>query len=161
MEEHDVITAVDGKPVKNMAQLQDLISIRRPGDKVEVTVDRKGSTKTLKVTLKNEEGGEQIIHNDPKVMLGAQLKALTNEQKRSYGVSYGVAVAKVGDGKFKDAGIKEGFIILSVNNNPVRSVEEARRAITQVQQSRRGDGSLLLKGFYPNGRTKYYVIDLS
>ena len=160
MEEHDVITAVDGKPVKNMAQLQDLISIRRPGDKVEVTVNRKGSTKTLKVTLKNEEGGEQIIHNDPKVTLGAQLKALTNEQKRSYGVSYGVAVAKVGDGKFKEAGIKEGFIILSVNNKPVRSVEEARRAITQVQQSRRGDGSLLLKGFYPNGRTKYYVIDL-
>ena len=160
MEEHDVITAVDGKPVKNMAQLQDLISIRRPGDKVEVTVNRKGSTKMLKVTLKNEEGGEQIIHNDPKVMLGAQLRALTNEQKRSYGVSYGVAVAKVGDGKFKEAGIKEGFIILSVNNKPVRSVEEARRAITQVQQSRRGDGSLLLKGFYPNGRTKYYVIDL-
>lgn len=160
MEEHDVITAVDGKPVKNMAQLQDLISIRRPGDKVEVTVNRKGSTKMLKVTLKNEEGGEQIIHNDPKVMLGAQLKALTNEQKRAYGVSYGVAVAKVGDGKFKEAGIKEGFIILSVNNKPVRSVEEARRAITQVQQSRRGDGSLLLKGFYPNGRTKYYVIDL-
>ena len=60
----------------------------------------------------------------------------------------------------KEAGIKEGFIILSVNNKPVRSVEEARRAITQVQQSRRGDGSLLLKGFYPNGRTKYYVIDL-
>ena len=140
MEEHDVITAVDGKG--------------------EVTVNRKGSTKMLKVTLKNEEGGEQIIHNDPKVMLGAQLKALTNEQKRSYGVSYGVAVAKVGDGKFKEAGIKEGFIILSVNNKPVRSVEEARRAITQVQQSRRGDGSLLLKGFYPNGRTKYYVIDL-
>ena len=87
MEEYDVITAVDGKPVKNMAQLQDLISIRRPGDKVEVTVNRKGSTKMLKVTLKNEEGGEQIIHNDPKVMLGAQLKALTNEQKRAYGVS--------------------------------------------------------------------------
>lgn len=161
LEEHDVITAIDDKPVKSMAQLQDLISIHRPGDKVMVAINRKGSNKSFKVTLKNEEGGEQIIHSNSKTLLGAQLKNLTNEQKRSYGVSYGVAVAKVGDGKLKKAGIKEGFIILSINNKPVRSVEEAHRTVLQGQRSRRGDSDLLLKGFYPNGRTKYYIIDLS
>ncbi len=161
MEEHDVIISVDGKSVKNMAQLQDFISIHRPGEKVAVEINRKGSVKSLTVTLKNEEGGEQIIKNDPQSLLGAQLRSLSNEQKRSYGVSYGIAVAKVSSGKFKEAGIKEGFIILSINNVPIRSIEDAHRVIKRVQQSRRGDTGVMVKGFYPNGRMKYYAIDLS
>ena len=56
MKEGDVITAIDGKPVGKMAELQEVLAKKRPGDKVTVTYlrDKKKATKTM--TLKNEKG---------------------------------------------------------------------------------------------------------
>jgi putative serine protease PepD len=51
LEAGDVITAVDGSKVANADQLTTLISRHRPGDKVQLTVERKGATTTLAVTL--------------------------------------------------------------------------------------------------------------
>lgn len=164
LEEHDVIVAVEGQKIRSMAQLQDVISVRRPGDKIRVTVNRKGKEKTYTVTLKNEEGGENVISNDVKKNLGVTFKELTREQKRSYGVSYGVVVEKVLAGNFKKVGIKPGFILLTINNVPVRSVSDAHKIlgeITSLRNKSEGYDSILFKGFYPNGRMKYYAIDLS
>jgi putative serine protease PepD len=47
----DVITAFDGKKVTSATQLRALIASHKPGDKVSVTIDRSGSSKTLSVTL--------------------------------------------------------------------------------------------------------------
>ena len=66
-----------------------------------------------------------------------------------------------GKGKLQEAGIKEGFIILSINNKPVRSVSAARKLVDAAQKTRLGDKAILVKGFYPSGSMKYYAIDLS
>ncbi|HWZ22449.1 MAG TPA: hypothetical protein VNW06_07320, partial [Cytophagaceae bacterium] len=58
---------------------------------------------------------------------------------------------KVGNGKFKDAGIKEGFIIVSVDKKKVTTPEEI---IIMIERS--GQGGVLLEGVYPNGVKKYY-----
>lgn len=160
VDKEDVITSIDGRTVKSMTALQEIINMKRPGDKVRLTIDRKGATKNITVTLKNVEGSESMVKDNPQDILGASLKELTNEQKRSYGVSYGISVQKVNSGKFREVGIKEGFIILTLNNAPVRSITDVRRRVTQAQSSR-NDKALVVKGFYPNGRMKYYVIDLS
>jgi putative serine protease PepD len=47
----DVITAIDGKSVSTAAQLIDLIRQHKPGDQVQFTIDRDGSTQTVTVTL--------------------------------------------------------------------------------------------------------------
>jgi putative serine protease PepD len=47
----DVITALDGTKVASAAQLHGLIDARKPGDTVQLTVVRNGSSRTVKVTL--------------------------------------------------------------------------------------------------------------
>lgn len=160
LDKEDVIVAIDGRPIKSMTELQEVINMRRPGDKVLLTIDRKGQKKEFSVTLKNTEGDISVIKQNPKELLGATFKELSNEQKRSYGVSYGIVATKVGNGKLKEADIKEGFIILTLNNTPVRSLNEARRIVAKVKTSS-NDKGLVVRGFYPNGRIRYYLIDLS
>ena len=57
MQAGDVIVAVDGKPVEYVAQLQELIAFRKPGDVVTIEVARKGGQHaTVKVPLQRAAG---------------------------------------------------------------------------------------------------------
>ena len=47
----DVITKVDGTSIGSADELRQLVDSKHPGDKVEVTVKRNGTTKTVTVTL--------------------------------------------------------------------------------------------------------------
>ena len=144
-----------------MGELQERIGRCRPGDTIVVTVDRKGTKRDFKVTLKNDEGSTEIVKRDSSSLLGATLREISGDQLREQGVSYGLEITKVGNGKFQEAGIKEGFIILSINNKAVRTVSAARKLVDAAQKTRRGDKAILVKGFYPGGSMKYYAIDLS
>lgn len=159
--EGDVITAVNKTKVRNVGELQDLVNRYRPGDKVDLSINRNGDTKNISVVLKNSLGSTSVVKKtDGIAAIGAAFKQLTNEQKRQYGVSYGVEVAGVDNGgKFKKEGITKGFIIMKINNTSVSSPEEVEQIIDAVSKSQ--DKGLFISGFYPNGRTKYYAIDLN
>ncbi|HEU5363540.1 MAG TPA: trypsin-like peptidase domain-containing protein [Gaiellaceae bacterium] len=47
----DVVTQVNGKPVTDQSQLRAIISARKPGDKLTLTIRRDGATKTVVATL--------------------------------------------------------------------------------------------------------------
>lgn len=162
IEKGDVITAVNGEPTNDMGQLQAMIGRHRPGDKISVTVDRKGTKKEYRVELKNAEGNTKIVKSTPNELLGAALKPVSDKELRSLGISAGLEVTKVGSGKMKEAGIKEGFIILSINNQRVSSVSSAKKIIERAKAGVFGDKAAVIKGFYPKSNgTKYYVIDLN
>ena len=58
MQQGDVIVEVDGRRVNYVAQLQQIVGFKRPGDVIDVVVQRRGGErKTLKVRL-IEAGGE-------------------------------------------------------------------------------------------------------
>ncbi|NDW19209.1 Do family serine endopeptidase [Dysgonomonas sp. 216] len=158
--EGDVIVEVNNIKVRNTGELQDQVSRHRPGDKVKVKVRRGTSDKTYEVVLKNNDGSTSIVKkSDPLASVGAAFNELSSDKKKEYGVSFGVEVAGVdGDGKFKAAGISKGFIILKLNDQPVSTPEDVEKVILSVGQSR--DKGLFIAGFYPNGRTRYYAIDL-
>ncbi len=162
VEKGDVITAVNGVKVKSANALQEQISKYRPGDKVELTIDRNGSTKKYTVELRNAQGSTKIVKSgDGTEIMGGAFKALTDEQKRKLGISYGIEVTGVTNGKLQGAGIKKGFIIMIVNNQKISSPEDFEKIVDNILQGRTEDQGLFIKGFYPNGRTKYYAIDLS
>ena len=102
-----------------------------------------------------------ITPDDGTEMLGGAFKALTDKEKREYGVSYGIEVTGLTNGKLKDAGIKKGFIIMIVNNQRVKTPEDLEKIVDDILHGRTEDQGLFIKGFYPNGRTKYYAIDLA
>ena len=162
VEQGDVITAVNGVKVKSASALQEQISKYRPGDKVELTIDRNGSTKKYTVELRNAQGSTKVVKSgDGTEIMGGAFKALSNEQKRKLGVSYGIEVTGVTNGKLQSAGIKKGFIIMIVNNQKISAPEDFEKIVDSILQGRAEDQGLFIKGFYPNGRTKYYAIDLS
>jgi len=121
LQEGDVITAINGVKLKTFNELRALINRYRPGDTVEVQVNRKGSVKTYKVELKNEQGTTDIIKNrSVDEILGAQFKTLSDDTKKTAGVNYGVEVTNITNGKLKEAGIKNGFIILTAGTDGIR-----------------------------------------
>lgn len=162
LEKNDVITAVNSVKVKSANSLQEQISKYRPGDKVEVTVDRNGTVKKFKIELRNAQGSTKVIKSgDGAEVLGAAFNVLSDKQKQTLGVSYGIEVTGVTSGKLKDAGVQKGFIIMIVNNKKISTPEELEKMVENILQGRSEDQGLFIKGFYPNGRTKYYAIDLA
>lgn len=165
LEKGDVIVAINGAKVKNANALQEQISKYRPGDKVQVTVDRNGSTKTFNVELRNAQGSTAVVKSagDSAEVLGAAFKALTDKQKQELGVSYGVEVTGVLNGKLKDAGIRKGFVIMIVNDQKVTSPEQLEKIVDQVLKGNANDRYIVVKGFYQGAdkRTKVYAIDLA
>ena len=65
------------------------------------------------------------------------------------------------NGKLKDAGIKKGFIIMVVNDQKISSPEQLEKIVDKVLKGNEDDRYIVVKGFYPNGRTKVYAIDLA
>ena len=156
----DVITSLNGVKIRSMAELQEQVSKYNPGDEVKITVDRKGTSHTFKVVLKNSEGTTSIVEQSSFSSLGASFKALDEKTASKLGISNGVIVTGVDrQGKFAEAGIPKGFIILEVNNQPIRSEKEVE-SITQSILNRGEDKVLFIKGMLPNGRIRYIAVEL-
>lgn len=158
MKEGDVITAIDGKPVNKMAELQEVLAKKRPGDKVTVTYlrDKKKATKT--VTLKNEKGNTQVVKKADLDVLGGNFRAITNAQKEQLNIGYGLEVLKVSSGRLKTAGITKGFIIQRVNDNAVKTIDDLQNAVKEASTSK--DPVLYIQGVYPTGKKAYFAVPL-
>ena len=150
----DVIKKIDDKEVNSSSELQEQVARYRPGDKVRVVFERKGSVKEAEIVLKNKMGDTKLVKIEPgsiKSALGADLTSATKEELKKMNLESGVKVTKVNNGKFKDAGVKEGFIIISVDKKKVSTPEEIINLIEKNQT-----GGVLLEGMYSNGVKKYY-----
>lgn len=158
MKEGDVITAIDGKPVNKMAELQEVLAKKRPGDKMTVTYlrDKKKATKT--VTLKNEKGNTQVVKKADLDVLGGNFRAITNAQKEQLNIGYGLEVLKVNSGRLKTAGITKGFIIQRVNDNAVKTIDDLQNAVKEASTSK--DPVLYIQGVYPTGKKAYFAVPL-
>lgn len=160
LQEGDVITAINGVSIRNMAGLQEQVSKYSPGNTVDITVNRKGNTKQYKVVLKNNEGTTDIIEKASFSSLGASFKPIDEDTANELGIRYGVEVTGVDDkGKIAEAGINKGFIILEINNRPVRT-EKDIESITQQVIAKSTDKVLFIKGILPNGRIRYMAVEL-
>lgn len=159
IEPGDVIIRIAGKKVHNMAELQENLTMYRPGDKVEVTILRNKKEKTLDVTLKNMQGNTEVVKKFDLSMLGAAFKPISDDVKRHLGVSYGLEVTGVDKGKFADAGIKKGFVILKVNGDKITSEEDLANALKEANQS--PERVLFISGYYMSGRRANYAVELS
>lgn len=159
IEPGDVIVKIAGKKVHNMAELQENIAKHRPGDKVSVTIMRGKKEKDLDVTLKNMQGNTEVVKKFDLDMLGAAFQPISEDVKRHLGVSYGLQVTGVDKGKFADAGIKKGFVILKVNGHKIASEENLAEVLKAANQS--PERALFISGYYMSGRRANYAVDLS
>ena len=150
IEAEDVIISIDKTPVKNSAELQQKISQYRPGDDVKVVVIRDEKEKQFTVTLRNRHGDTQIVR-DNSTLLGAQFEQVSGKEKQKLEIRSGIKIKDLNKGVLKEAGIKEGFIIVYVNKKRIFEVDDFKREIENAE------GRILVEGIYPDGELAYYV----
>lgn len=160
----DVIVSVNNVKVKTVAQLQEQIARFRPGDKIRVTVDRKGQEQTFKCMLKNAQGNTEVITKKGIDLLGVTFQNLSKEELRRYGVRSGVMVKSLDkSGAFAREGIREKFVIVKINDVFVNSDKDIEAVYDKLTKDRGGDSEpvMFIVGVYPSGKTSYYAVDLS
>ena len=149
--EGDIIVKVGEVEINSTPQLQEQIGRFRPGDRVNVTVIRDNTEKVVTLVLRNREGGTQLVKHDQVVsLLGATFENTSNEEKTRLGLRGGVKVSKLLAGKLRAAGIREGFIITSIDKKQILTTQDLE-AVLKTKQ-----GGVLIEGVYPNGMRAYY-----
>lgn len=140
----DIIKKINGKAVNSSAEVQEQVSLFKPGDKLPVTYSRNGKENTVTVSLKNKAGTYEVVTTDAITeQLGAVLVPLDKARASEYGVKGGVVVKKINKGAIYDqTRMKDGFVILSINEKEVKSVDELRKIIS-------GSKNIVITGFYP------------
>ncbi len=158
LKEGDVITTIDGKKVTKMAELQEMLYAKKPGDKITITYlhEKKSITKT--VTLKNAQGKVSVIKTQDIDILGAQFRPVTDSQKENLSISYGLEITKIDDGALKNAGLSRGFIIQQVNDTPIKSMDDLQKVVEETSTSK--EPVLYVKGIWPTGKKGYFAVEL-
>ncbi|MCU4157726.1 Do family serine endopeptidase [Carboxylicivirga sp. A043] len=152
----DIILSVNGEAVNSVPELQERVSMHRPGEKINLIVVRNGKQKPFEVTLRNIRGTTGIISSNTfDETLGASLEAVSSNDLRRLGVRYGIQVVEVGNGSLRQSGVKEGYIITKVNSVPIKTIDDFKTAVSEAE-----DG-IFLTGIYPNGRVVYYAVNLN
>ena len=159
IKEGDIITAINGKKVKTMNELQETIVQYRPGDNVTVTLLRGGKEKKLDIELKNSRGNTEIVTDANLELLGAEFQDVPDQTRRQLNIGYGVQVSNINNGLMKDAGIQRGYIILRINNQQIKTADDIERIYKEAASS--PNQELFISGVYPSGRRAIYAINLA
>lgn len=155
----DVIVAINGVEVHTGGQLIEQMNRYRPGDTIAVTYYSENRRYTKNAALRNSQGNTQIVKKSDFSQLGCAFAPLTAELKESLGISYGVQVKGIKSGLFKDAGVKDGFIILTINDTPVRSVDDVEYIFDQIMKGT-DERVMFISGYYSTGKRGYYAVPL-
>lgn len=159
LQEGDVITALAEHPTLSTAQMQEAMAKCSPGDTVTITYYRDGKKHSAQVTLRNNQGDTTLTRAGSVTDLGCIFAKADKDTREQLEISHGVQVSELSDGPVKDAGIRQGFIILSVNGNDVSTPEDIERIYDNIIKTD-ADKVLFIKGVYPTGKQAFYAVPL-
>ncbi|PJJ84289.1 trypsin-like peptidase domain-containing protein [Mucilaginibacter auburnensis] len=152
LQKGDIISKVEGNTVYESSDLQERVARLAPGDKIKITVTRDGKEKDYTVTLKPEStekpktdvaASATELYNK----LGASFVPVTAEQKAKFRVDHGVVVTQVRrGGLFEQTDIATGSVITKINQQPINSVADIDKAITNLK-----NGYIVISGIDPEG----------
>jgi serine protease Do len=156
----DVITAVNGAPVKDARDLARQIGSIAPGTTVTLTVWRKGEEKTFSIALGElpKERDASVTSSDSATPHGSNVPRLGLTLAPAAQVagsgSEGVVVTKVDpDGVASEQGLATGDVILEVGGKKVSSPADVRTALNEAQKD--GKRSVLMR--VKSGETTKFV----
>lgn len=155
LREGDVVTKIDNTTIRSNTALIEYIGRHRPGDKLEVTVNRKGKELTFPVVLKTREGATTAIKAEDRsgfASLGMELEDVDAKVLKNLDIENGVRIKDLGNGKLaRYTDIREGFIITQVNETPVKSVKE----FNELLKRKKAGELVILSGRYENSLREY------
>ena len=151
----DVLVAIDSINITTPSSVQEAVSRFSPGDKAEITVIRAGKELKVDVIFKGTAQENGAKTGDGAVAFyGSSIKEASKETLDRMGLKSGVEIVEVGPGKLMDAGVTEGFIILYVNDQPVKKPKDV---IDIVKKSKR---TVVVEGVTSAGRAAYFAFGI-
>jgi serine protease Do len=156
----DVITGVDGVETYNVAQLQEMVARKRPGDKVDVKFLRSGKEMKVTATLKNISGDTKIVRKEiPKRVSvdGITFEDVSQDLKTKLKIQGGASIVSIENEKWRSAGAKVGFIITSVIGSEGRYRITNAGDLSNILEGNGGE-ELVILGLYPNGQEYYFEL---
>jgi serine protease Do len=158
LKDGDVILKIGSKEVNSVAELQEEIGKRRPGDKVTLTIRKKSGEEEIKeLVLRNREGETTLMSKEEvskNFALGATFVELTSKEKKELNISFGVKIASLNAGKLKSIGLQQGMVITKINNEPIETVDQLTNKLNGVNRG------VLLEVLSPSGKKDYYGFGL-
>ena len=165
VEAGDVITAVNGEPVKDARDLAKKIGAKMPNDTVQVTVVRNGSEKTFKLTLgelpnQQQARAEATPGDDDSADAGGRLGLTLAPANRVAGAaSDGVVVTRVDpSGIAADHGFSSGDVILEVAGKKVSTPADVR---TEIASARSSNKRAVLMRVKSGENTKFVAVPVT
>ena len=147
----DILLAIDSIKVNTSPAVQEAVSRYSPGDKAVITVLRDGKEKNVDVTFKGAAQENGTVADDGAVAFyGSSIREADEKTLEKFSLKSGVEIVELGPGKLMEAGATEGFIILYVNDHPVKTPQDV---IDIVKKSKR---TVFIEGITPSGRTGYF-----
>lgn len=145
---NDVIIKVGNQEITGMGSFDEALSYYYPGDQLPITYMRNGETKTSQLTLQNLEGGKGVIKREyfTSGTLGAKLEAVNTIEKDRLGIQFGVKITGLTRGYLRDLGLRDGFVITQINNQPAKDPKAVGKLLEEYS------GRLLLEGVAANGQ---------
>ena len=166
----DIITTIDGKPVRDGDDLVANISVRKPGSTVDIGYLRNGQSLHATLTIAdrdkmmaaintedNEQGPEGPNHA-PGTISPAKLGITVQDLPQGAPANiHGVLIESVKPGSFADeigVGNFQGWVIASVNRHPVHNLQEFQTLVAGVHS---GDDVVLeiVDPEHPNAGNEY------
>ena len=178
----DIVEAVGGKPVDAPNELQSVVAMRRPGDRVSVRVWREGESRTLEVRLMGEDTPAyqnwlSDRQSSPRLRpapdsprsqpqpdsttatvvpiepWGVGLRSVRGPEQKRYGVERGAYVAYVDQGRpAAEAGLPRDVVITAIDDTPVEAPADVRTHL------RDADSPVLVEVQRPDGTSAFYEI---
>ena len=154
MNDGDVIVAVEGHAVNSVSELQEWIARNRPGEEIDVTYRRNGQNNAVRAVLKNYEGSRELKKKEVQYeMEGATFEDIAYKKITQLNLDGGVLIAELRPGKWKQAGVREGFIITHIDKLPVDNVEDLNRILEFKR------GGILVEGVYEKAEHGLYALE--
>jgi serine protease Do len=150
----DVIVGIDGHRVSSVSELQEWVARNRPGKEIGVSYIRNGEQHDVKARLRNNEGNETVEKKAVKYDLnGIEVEDVPYKELAGLQLEGGVRIKDVISSKWKEAGIKKGFMIAYIDKIPVDNVEDLNRILDFKK------GGILIEGMYADGRKGTYGVE--
>lgn len=145
LQEGDIIKQVDNISIHKFAELNGYLSSKRPGDIVEVTVDRDGKSLVKNVTLKEQQSVRLPA-------TGFVVKNLSKEDKKKFGVSKGVKITDVpeGYGRYQ----LRGKVIIELDGEEINNINDAKELFGKISRYDRTSFTMINE----NGEKEHMIL---
>lgn len=145
---NDIITLVNGSPIKTKGNFEEALSYFYPGDEITMTYLRSKNPRTADLILQNLEGGTGVIKSEyySSAILGARLESVNAIERDRLGVTHGIKLTGVSRGYLRELGLGNGFVITQINGKAATNPSIIGEFLEKFS------GKLVLEGVTPKGQ---------